>query len=183
MGRTAIAIGCALVPLAACRGEVTSVPQRATSDGVSDAPSAPQGMGDGGRVDGAPVGTAVAPPSGGAGASVFPGCRRAASLDDAGAGVQACFVGRALVQCLDDGGAGCQWVSDGSTSCGLDGPYGPNGYGPANGFACQNLCGPDEYAAACGGLPGQELQQAPPPECRHAGRVLEEFETFCCPCE
>jgi hypothetical protein len=180
MGRTTIVIGCALVPLAACGGEVTSVPRRATSDGVSDAPPAPQGMSDGERVDGAPVGTAGAPPSGRAGASVFPGCRRAASLDDAGAGVQACFVGRELVQCLDDGGAGCQWVSDGSTSCG---PDGPNGYVPANGFACRNLCGPDEYAVACGGLPMQQLQQAPPPECRPAGRALEEFETFCCPCE
>jgi hypothetical protein len=43
-----IAIGCALVFLAGCGGEVTAVPERATSDGGSDdAPFAVQGTGSG----------------------------------------------------------------------------------------------------------------------------------------
>jgi hypothetical protein len=41
--RTVIAIGFALAFLAACGGEVTAAPQRATSDGGSRAPSAPRG--------------------------------------------------------------------------------------------------------------------------------------------
>lgn len=53
MGRTAIAIGCALVFSARCGGEVTSALQRATSDGgLDDAPSAAQGKGGDGSSDG-----------------------------------------------------------------------------------------------------------------------------------
>jgi hypothetical protein len=109
-------------------------------------------------------GSSVEPGAGG-----FPGCRWAASLDDPGPGIQACFVGRALVRCVDDAGAGCQWFSEGPDAC-----------GSANGRACQSLCGPDEYAVACG-LPGP--QQQAPPECRPAGGTFEEYETLCCPCE
>jgi hypothetical protein len=119
-----------------------------------------------------------------AGAVVFPGCRRAASLDDAGPGVIACTVGRALVACmLPDAGIPCECVSDDLTNC-PDGT-GPTGYtcGPTDGFSCQNLCGPDQYAVSCGGVPSPDVFQEPPPGCRHAGPLTEEFVYLCCPCE
>jgi hypothetical protein len=179
MGRTTRAIGCVLVFLAGCGGNVTAGPQRATTDGGADDARA-QGTGDGA--------------SGESGASVFPGCRRAASLDDAGPGVVACSVGSMLVQCLDDGGGGCQCVSEDPRGCELDTP---NACGSANGLACKNLCGTGEYAVSCGGVPLAQLPSADgsfvepppnvfqhaPPGCRQAGRFLTEIETLCCPCE
>ena len=158
MGRSATAIGCALVFSAGCGGEVTAVPQRATSDGGSyDAPSPAQGRGDGS--------------SGEAGAIVFPGCRRAASLDDAGPGVHACTVGRALLQCIDDGGTICNCASDDPTSC--PPTNGEFTCGPPDGFTCQNLCGPAEYGVQCGGPPlpppNSIVFQAPPAACGPRG--------------
>jgi hypothetical protein len=128
-----------------------------------------------------------------AGASVSPGCRRAASLDDVGPGVQACQVGRELVMCSNATG-GCAWVSDdGGGLCSaavLERT-------PTPGTTCKNGCGPNEYALACGGFyvppqpgPGQpqatpeppSYQQAPT-ECRLAGSSLNEYALYCCPCE
>ncbi len=159
---------------------MTAMPRRATTDGGADDARPAQGTGDGA--------------SGEPGASVFPGCRRAASLDDAGPGVVACSVGSMLVQCLYEGGAGCQCVSEDPRGCDLDTP---NACGSANGLACQNLCGTGEYALSCGGVPVPPLPladggflepppfvvQVAPPRCRQAGRFLTEFETLCCPCE
>jgi hypothetical protein len=47
MGRTATAIGCALMSLAGCGGETTAAAPRATSDRASDAPPATPGTGSG----------------------------------------------------------------------------------------------------------------------------------------
>ncbi len=174
------AIGCVLLSLAGCGGEVTTAPERATTDGGADDARPTEGTGDGA--------------SGESGESVFPGCRRAVSLDDAGPGVVACSVGSMLVQCLDEGGGGCQCVSEDPRGCELDTP---NACGSAEGLECQNLCGPDEYAVSCGGVPLPPLLSADggfvdqpstmfqdaPPRCRQAGAILTELETLCCPCE
>ncbi len=171
-GSVPLAIGLALGFLAGCGGEVPAAPRRATSDGgADDAPSAAQGTGDGS--------------SGEAGAIVFPGCRRAASLDDAGPDVLACAVGRALLQCVDDGGTICTCPSDDPAGCPpSDGEF---TCGPAGGFTCQNLCGPAEYGVQCGGppllSPNSIVFQAPPAACRPRGAVHEEGEFECCPCE
>jgi hypothetical protein len=180
MGGTTRAIGCVLAFLAGCGGDVTAAPGRATTDGGADDAQPAQGTGDG--ASGAP------------GASVFPGCRRAASLDDAGAGVIACSVGRMLVQCVNDAGSDWQCASDDPQGCGADTP---NAGGSAEGWACQNLCGAGEYAVSCGGSRQPPLlgadggfveqppfkTQDPPPRCRRVGAALTEYDSLCCPCE
>jgi hypothetical protein len=144
----------------------------------------------------APGVDASASEAGEAGAGGFPGCRLDPSLDDAGPGVRACTVGKALVQCTDDAGAGCECVSDDPTRCAFDDDA--DSCGPANGWTCQNLCGPDEYAVHCGGVPppppppsadGSSEEppatvfQMPPAACKQTGVILTEGELLCCPCE
>ena len=182
MGQTTRAIGCVLV-FTACGGAVTTAaPQRVASEGGSDAASSTLAAGDGG--------------SGREAFGGVPGCRWPASLGDAGPGVRACSVGTALLQCRDDGGTSCTCVSDDPTGCPQSNPSFT--CGPTDGFTCQNLCGPDEYAVACpdspplpprptadGGFAEPEFtaNQDPPAGCRHTDLVPEGALVECCPCE
>jgi hypothetical protein len=164
--RARMAIRCALVFLAGCAGETSAAPQ--ARDAASDVPSAAQATGDAG--------------SGEAGAVVFAGCREASTFDHTGPDVRACTVGRALLRCTGDAGLACVCASEDTAGCLND--VGIPWCGTAQGFTCQNLCGPAEYAVACGGPPLllPATYQVPPAACR-LGSANEEVQFFCCPCE
>jgi hypothetical protein len=187
-----------LVPLAllfvvACGGEVASA-ARATSDddGGTSAPPGSRTAGDGGSS------TNTASSAAGAGTPVRAGCRRSASLNDAGPDVRVCTVSSAILRCTsNEPGEACNarepspfveiCYSDALTSC-------PDCRPPPEGTTCFNICEPDDYALYCGhgpppitlpdGSVPAFLDQKPPTACRPAiGFSNTEGESYCCPCE
>jgi hypothetical protein len=200
----------ALLFVAACGGEVASTTAGATSDddGGTSILSRSQTAGDsgsstniassGGLVADAESDTAAAPSSvenaSGPGTPVRAGCRRSASLDDAGPGVHACTAWNALLVCSSPTGRACNargtpplieiCSSDALTSC-------PDCSPPPEGTTCTNQCAPNEYALDCGGPPPIPLPdgsvpvviyQEPPAACR-AAAIDFEGQSLCCPCE
>jgi hypothetical protein len=194
----------ALLFVAACGGEVAStVGATSDDDGGTSALSGSRTAGDGGSSTNiASSGAAAAPSSvddgSGAGPPVRAGCRRAASLGDAGPDVRVCTVSSAILRCTsDEPGRACNALglspfvevcySDALTSC-------PDCRPPPAGTTCMNICESNEYAVYCGGgpppitLPDGSvpafIDQKPPTACKPAtGFTNTEGESFCCPCE
>lgn len=121
-------------------------------------------------------------------------CRWPDSLNDAGPGVRACQVGRALVQCTYPSGIACgvtssgpltEWcISDDPTSC-------PNCRPLPSGATCTNQCAPGQYAVSCGGPPlvpfpdggATSVYQETPSACTPAGVTPGGNAYACCPCQ
>ena len=94
---------------------------------------------------------------------------------DAGPG--ACTIDVAFVSCEGPAG-GCACLSDNPASC-------PDPQcGPTDGMTCKNACAANEYAMACGGLPGPNAPayQDAPSNCRFATANPGGVAYYCCPC-
>ncbi len=107
--------------------------------------------------------------------SGLPACTWPANLGDAAPGVIACSVGRAAVWCHPEAGVGvgCGCITDDPTSCpGCESP----------GYICQDSCGPNEYAVACGGPPAGNYQDVPD-ACVVTAYLPSGAEYACCPCQ
>ena len=106
-------------------------------------------------------------------------------LNDAGPLVRACLVGHALVECTYPTGGRTLCTSDDPTQC-AD-PTGVNP--PPDGGTCANLCGPNEYAVACGGPPlfplpdgAVKMDEDAPARCVLTGPQSNNYAFSCCPC-
>lgn len=103
-------------------------------------------------------------------------CSWPSTLDRSDASPGQCVAARAYLTCsaADGSGEGC--LSDDVSQC-----PGPSATGQTYGN-CQNLCGPQEYAVACGG-PGPGPWPAPPAGCRNLPASPSGGTISCCPCE
>jgi hypothetical protein len=106
--------------------------------------------------------------------SELPACTWASSLNDAGPG--GCVAARANVECHNSAGDTCNALASdppsGQTSCGA-------GY-----TNCQDICGPNQYAVACGSVGPSSVPPAdPPPGCTTLGSNPAGITDYCCPCQ
>lgn len=103
-------------------------------------------------------------------------CSRPRSLGDGGD--HQCRVARMYVVCTDPSGAGCGCLSDDAKRC--------PGCGSDTGFTCRSVCGTDEYAVACGGVPapgGTGMNPELPKGCRAPAVLPSGTTVSCCPCQ
>ena len=98
---------------------------------------------------------------------VIPSCRQA-TLDAPDASRQACAAAAQLLTCQDPSGANEVCISNDAVCTGA-------------GSDCQGRChGGDEYAVACDGRIGQEVQ--PPAGCQAMEGSPSATVYYCCPC-
>jgi hypothetical protein len=115
-------------------------------------------------------------------------CHWPDSLNDAGPG--ACTVGLAYLRCTFESGVGCGATSSPGPlflGCISNDLTGCPGCDPAVGGTCENMCGANQYALACGGPPGvpgsMTTYQRPPTGCTSMGANPSGAGFYCCPCE
>ena len=110
------------------------------------------------------------------GSTVLAACGWPSSLDRTDAAGGQCVAARTYLSCSRSDGVGELCLSDDASQC-----PGPNAVGGESFGNCQDLCRPDEYAVACGGI-GPGPWPSPPAECRALPPSPGGGSVACCPC-
>ena len=113
--------------------------------------------------------------SGDGSTEALPACAWPASVNGHDAGAGACRAARTFLSCTAPNGVGEECTSDDPTQC-----SGGNGM-PGVTFTCHDLCGPEEYGAACGSI-GPGPISDPPAGCHGAEATPAGVVFYCCPC-
>lgn len=114
----------------------------------------------------------------GPGQHPLPACAWPARLDDLDAAVGTCHAARRMLTCELSGGATQGCLSD-DAQCPAEGSGSPV-------KPCEDVCQPDEYAAACGAIGAigpSTVQDDPPVGCHDAMPTPGGVVFYCCPCE
>jgi hypothetical protein len=104
----------------------------------------------------------------------LPACSWPSDLEPADSSSRStCHAARALVSCGTGSGASAMCLSDGAIAC--------SGAVFSEPLTCRDLCQPNQYVAACGGI-GPGPVPDPPADCKFGSANPGGIAYYCCPC-